>query len=909
MRVTTHHVCKSNGRRSLSSMSSNTAASTPASKTEESSTSSGTSSHQEFSPDVSVDYASSMYVSPEYSTTSSTATSVSPASITPRATNTSKSATPSQDFAALNLDDNHQSSNQNEVKIAEPAEPADGMKHNQIVNLAKSQEANNTSSLDVSQSNSLPLSPFHVEFGREQAKIEEEVTYQPVYTELQPRSKQPPQPQPPQHHQQPPQHHQLQPPQHQAQPPQHQQPPPHHQPQPPQQHQLQLPPTHQPQPPEHHLQPFQCEVQSYQPQQQNHYTLGQALPSTHLQHQSQPPPQQPPSYLQQLIEPSMERQDHVAFPVYAPHDSINPSHRYMAQDHTNPGIQQEEGPLNLSGRQDPNYTVLHPRQVGEAHLNRRYANTSPNAQNESMIDQQHHLKPFEGCAECSPQHVSYNPLGLNMNRNNNSSVYPTAAEGNYLPHEIDDSLLSFDADFFYSLPWHEFVTDTDGLFSREQAVEMACQNLQSLCKPPQRIRTIKGKRKRPKETVTKPESIPQSKSVSQTVRSPLVTEDKVESETDSERTCAPTVVKSRRGRKKKAVVFSQPTPQCGVLRKRKGVKIEPGVPRPFECTICGLTFKNKGARKAHYIVHTAERPFICTICDSRFQRKGALKVHLDTHKIRKCSHCNKVFDSKHIFNSHECPGGPQRKKRGRPRKLAKPSDKKELEIGAQNHVGQIKSKEEFDENFSDVTPITDDEEEACNLGENSDSDSDDCKQDGLTSKEQESHSELEDFLIDVRKFEGNDDKEEDEKKDDDNTESDDDVKCNSNDKWKDRQCVKCCTKFISEKDYLAHQAYHKRKYQCKFCLKLFIAGGRVRKHAAKVHADSFDCWICMQTYVLGEDLREHMIRVHDLEVVQEPSKKTELKPRDKRYNCVYCGKSIARDRLLNHILKQHPEES
>ncbi|XP_028426304.1 zinc finger and SCAN domain-containing protein 12-like isoform X2 [Perca flavescens] len=70
--------------------------------------------------------------------------------------------------------------------------------------------------------------------------------------------------------------------------------------------------------------------------------------------------------------------------------------------------------------------------------------------------------------------------------------------------------------------------------------------------------------------------------------------------------------------------------------------------RPFGCSYCDKRFFNNAILKSHVRIHTGERPYACTFCDKRFTQPYMLTVHIRIHKKEKpylCSTCGMSFVS------------------------------------------------------------------------------------------------------------------------------------------------------------------------------------------------------------------------------------------------------------------------
>ncbi|GAQ90268.1 hypothetical protein KFL_006200080 [Klebsormidium nitens] len=68
--------------------------------------------------------------------------------------------------------------------------------------------------------------------------------------------------------------------------------------------------------------------------------------------------------------------------------------------------------------------------------------------------------------------------------------------------------------------------------------------------------------------------------------------------------------------------------------------------RPYACTVCDVTFSQKGTRDRHERTHTGERPYTCTECDATFAQGGDLRRHNMTHTGERpyaCTECDATF--------------------------------------------------------------------------------------------------------------------------------------------------------------------------------------------------------------------------------------------------------------------------
>ena len=66
--------------------------------------------------------------------------------------------------------------------------------------------------------------------------------------------------------------------------------------------------------------------------------------------------------------------------------------------------------------------------------------------------------------------------------------------------------------------------------------------------------------------------------------------------------------------------------------------------RPYKCSHCEKSFKDRGTLKAHERIHTNDRPFPCSYCDKKYCTSSDRKKHERFHtneKPYRCTVCDK----------------------------------------------------------------------------------------------------------------------------------------------------------------------------------------------------------------------------------------------------------------------------
>ncbi|XP_031419490.1 histone-lysine N-methyltransferase PRDM9-like isoform X4 [Clupea harengus] len=76
---------------------------------------------------------------------------------------------------------------------------------------------------------------------------------------------------------------------------------------------------------------------------------------------------------------------------------------------------------------------------------------------------------------------------------------------------------------------------------------------------------------------------------------------------------------------------------------------------PYTCTQCGKSFMRNDRLKQHQCIHTGKKPYTCTQCGKGFISQGGLKVHQRLHtgeRPYQCTECGKTFSESGSLKSH-----------------------------------------------------------------------------------------------------------------------------------------------------------------------------------------------------------------------------------------------------------------
>ncbi|XP_062535237.1 zinc finger protein OZF-like [Armigeres subalbatus] len=78
--------------------------------------------------------------------------------------------------------------------------------------------------------------------------------------------------------------------------------------------------------------------------------------------------------------------------------------------------------------------------------------------------------------------------------------------------------------------------------------------------------------------------------------------------------------------------------------------------KPHQCTVCGMTFRQKGGLRTHMSNHVEVPQFKCEVCSKMFKAKLHLRYHMRTHtgeRPYKCRYCDHAFANNTNYRRHE----------------------------------------------------------------------------------------------------------------------------------------------------------------------------------------------------------------------------------------------------------------
>uniref|UniRef100_A0A8C5SS60 C2H2-type domain-containing protein n=1 Tax=Laticauda laticaudata TaxID=8630 RepID=A0A8C5SS60_LATLA len=78
--------------------------------------------------------------------------------------------------------------------------------------------------------------------------------------------------------------------------------------------------------------------------------------------------------------------------------------------------------------------------------------------------------------------------------------------------------------------------------------------------------------------------------------------------------------------------------------------------KPYKCSFCGESFKQRSYLVKHERTHTGEKPYQCSVCGKSFSQSSHIITHERTHtgeKPYQCSDCGKSFNRKANLLAHE----------------------------------------------------------------------------------------------------------------------------------------------------------------------------------------------------------------------------------------------------------------
>lgn len=122
---------------------------------------------------------------------------------------------------------------------------------------------------------------------------------------------------------------------------------------------------------------------------------------------------------------------------------------------------------------------------------------------------------------------------------------------------------------------------------------------------------------------------------------------------------------------------------CDLRMHRKSHIVE-SRNRRWDCSVCGVTCKNRSHLRKHQVKHSSEKPYHCPVCDKGFASFCDMQKHTFFHSSEKpyqCSVCRKGFNSSSNLRLHE-----RRHKEEKPYRCSYCSDSFYVKQGLTRHM-------------------------------------------------------------------------------------------------------------------------------------------------------------------------------------------------------------------------------